>query len=174
MSKGMKKRIALLLAAIMAAGSFTGCGGTGSQDNSGTTGDNEETSSSEGEKTGEGITIRLLTRMSGADSGTQLKEEVLAEFQEKFCMGVISLYMIQFMRKNQFQFFFCIFPLRQISNSFLFSQAYGKGRSQRRGVPQSGRRPAIHLFSHRFPLCQKFRDFHRIGIPFQFTGKKNM
>ena len=59
MSKGMKKRIALLLAAIMAAGSFTGCGGTGSQDNSGTTGDNEETSSSEGEKTGEGITIRL-------------------------------------------------------------------------------------------------------------------
>ena len=84
MSKGMKKRIALLLAAIMAAGSFTGCGGTGSQDNSGTTGDNEETSSSEGEKTGEGITIRLLTRMSGADSGTQLKEEVLAEFQEKY------------------------------------------------------------------------------------------
>lgn len=84
MSKGMKKRIALLLAATMAAGSFTGCGETGSQDNSGTTGDNEETSSSEGEKTGEGITIRLLTRMSGADSGTQLKEEVLAEFQEKY------------------------------------------------------------------------------------------
>ena len=33
---------------------------------------------------GSGITIRLLTRMSGADSGTQLKEDVLAAFQEKY------------------------------------------------------------------------------------------
>ena len=36
------------------------------------------------EGSGEEITIRLLTRMSGADSGTKLKEEVLQEFQEKY------------------------------------------------------------------------------------------
>lgn len=64
--RGMKKKIALVLAAAMAmscqAGTFV----------------NAE------EKTGEGITIRLLTRMSGADSGTALKEAVIAEFQEKY------------------------------------------------------------------------------------------
>lgn len=84
MSKGMKKRIALLLAAIMAAGSFAGCGGTGNQENDKTTGDTQTTGSTDGEKTGKGITIRLLTRMSGADTGTQLKEDILAEFQKKY------------------------------------------------------------------------------------------
>ena len=87
MSKGMKKRIALLMAAAMTVSGLASCGGSTEEDSSQKSEEstvNEESSTGEGEKTGEGITIRLLTRMSGADSGTQLKEEVLAEFQEKY------------------------------------------------------------------------------------------
>lgn len=36
------------------------------------------------ERTGAGITIRLLTRMSGADSNTPILEAVIKEFQEKY------------------------------------------------------------------------------------------
>lgn len=64
--RGMKKKIALTLAATMVMSCQTGML-VGAE-----------------EKTGEGITIRLLTRMSGVDSGTALKESVIAEFQEKY------------------------------------------------------------------------------------------
>lgn len=103
MAKGMKKKLAILLTAAMTVGSLTACGGGGNTaangaDNS--TGEdkptveaseskedtNEATNdvAASGEKTGEGITIRLLTRMSGADSGTKLKEDVIAQFQAKY------------------------------------------------------------------------------------------
>lgn len=64
--RGMKKKIAMALAVTMAMSCQTGML-VGAE-----------------EKTGEGITIRLLTRMSGADSATALKESVIAEFQEKY------------------------------------------------------------------------------------------
>lgn len=82
----MKKKIAVILAAAMAMSSLAACGSSDSGESAGS-GSGENTSadsSTSGEDTGDGITIRLLTRMSGADSGTQLKEDVIAEFQEKY------------------------------------------------------------------------------------------
>ena len=93
MTKGMRKKIAMLMATVMAFSGLAACGSgggteaksgsgsssSGSSANGGVTG-----KSSDGEKTGKGITIRLLTRMSGADSGTKLKEDVFAEFQAKY------------------------------------------------------------------------------------------
>lgn len=81
----MKRKMAWLMAAMMTASSFTACGNetsgekTNVEKTENNSGDNDSS-----EKAGEGITIRLMTRMSGADSGTKLKEEVLAEFQEKY------------------------------------------------------------------------------------------
>lgn len=69
MKKKWSKKLAVIMAAAMAVSSQAGM----------------MVNAEEGaEKTGEGITIRLLTRMSGADSGTLLKEAILAEFQEKY------------------------------------------------------------------------------------------
>ena len=91
MSKGMRKKIAVLLAAVMASAGLSACGGntdagSGGQDaeSKTETKTDEAKTDSEKEGSGEEITIRLLTRMSGADSGTKLKEEVLQEFQEKY------------------------------------------------------------------------------------------
>lgn len=92
MSKGMRKKIAVLLTAALAAAGLSACGGNGSdnsgggQDTESKAGTSKEEAKTDSEKDGGGedITIRLLTRMSGADSGTKLKEEVIKEFQEKY------------------------------------------------------------------------------------------
>lgn len=92
MSKGMRKKIAVLLTAAIAAAGLSACGGNGSdnsgggQDTESKAGTSKEEAKTDSEKDGGGedITIRLLTRMSGADSGTKLKEEVIKEFQEKY------------------------------------------------------------------------------------------
>lgn len=84
MSKGMRKKIAVLLTAAIAAAGLSACGGNGSdnsgggQDTESKAGTSKEETKTDSEKNGGGedITIRLLTRMSGADSGTKLKEEV--------------------------------------------------------------------------------------------------
>jgi raffinose/stachyose/melibiose transport system substrate-binding protein len=44
----------------------------------------DNVSTAGGEKTGRGVTLRLLTRMSGADPGTMLLEQVKKEFKEKY------------------------------------------------------------------------------------------
>lgn len=91
MSKGMRKKIAVLLAAVMASAGLSACGGnqdtdSGSQNTESKTETKTEEAKTDSGKEGNGeeITIRLLTRMSGADSGTKLKEEVIQEFQEKY------------------------------------------------------------------------------------------
>lgn len=68
MKGSMKKGIVMFMSTLMAVSSITMYAGA------------EEAVT----KTGEGITIRLLTRMSGADNGTKLKEQVIEEFQEKY------------------------------------------------------------------------------------------
>ena len=68
MKGSMKKGIVMFMSTLMAVSSITMYAGA------------EETST----KTGEGVTIRLLTRMSGADNGTKLKEQVIEEFQAKY------------------------------------------------------------------------------------------
>lgn len=91
MEKSMKTKIAMLLAAVMTVSSLAACGsggGTEEKTGSGSTANGSGMEAGgeniDGEKTGKGITIRLLTRMSGADGGTKLKEDVLAEFQAKY------------------------------------------------------------------------------------------
>ena len=74
MKKGIRRKIALVLAGLMIVSALAAC-------SSGKTGSD---SGENGEKTGKGITIRLLTRMSGEDSGTKLKESILEEFQKKY------------------------------------------------------------------------------------------
>lgn len=85
MRKKITKKVALLMAAMMAATSISACGQEEkTQPEEKQTEEKAAAENDSNEKTGEGITIRLMTRMSGADSGTKLKEEVLAEFQEKY------------------------------------------------------------------------------------------
>lgn len=84
MEKRMKKRMALLMASVMTVSSLSACGSGGTEKEHPEKETEKKEESSTTEKTGEGITIRLMTRMSGADSGTKLKEEVLAEFQKKY------------------------------------------------------------------------------------------
>ena len=84
MSKGMRKKIAVLLAAVMASAGLSACGGNtgadGGQDaeSKTETKTDEAKTDSEKEGSGEEITIRLLTRMSGADSGTRMRVQMTA------------------------------------------------------------------------------------------------
>ncbi len=86
MKKNVKEKIAMFLIASMVMSFFTACGGGNDNTPSGNSAPSTSTdsTSSDSAKTGKGITIRLLTRMSGVDNATKLKEDVLAEFQEKY------------------------------------------------------------------------------------------
>lgn len=72
----MKKMMAMFLAGVMTVGMLAGCGSSANDD---------ESTKSEGTESagGDGITIRLLTRMAGTTTQVSIYNDIINEFKEK-------------------------------------------------------------------------------------------